>query len=121
MSLFKFPQALIDDIHRMCTRFWWNNVGSSRKIYWCSWDHLCASKNVAVKCKIQEKIVVVKYEQSKNKYQTWVELRTRSLYLRGFTALPKVVQSAFSPVVPRIKQSRITSISKFFILKKTEI
>lgn len=44
MSIFKLPDALIDEIHGMLARFWWGAREGERKIHWKSWDSLCLPK-----------------------------------------------------------------------------
>ncbi|KAL5864315.1 hypothetical protein ACOSQ3_001829 [Xanthoceras sorbifolium] len=44
MTLFRLPQSLIYDLHRLMARFWWESNASNNKIHWCSWSHLCRSK-----------------------------------------------------------------------------
>ncbi|KAK3211145.1 hypothetical protein Dsin_015851 [Dipteronia sinensis] len=40
MSMFRLPQSLIKEIHRLCSRFWWGGNEKKRKIHWCTWKHL---------------------------------------------------------------------------------
>ncbi|KAK3228647.1 hypothetical protein Dsin_000528 [Dipteronia sinensis] len=44
MSMFRLPKSLINEIHRLCDRFWWGGNEKKRKIHWCSWKHLCKEK-----------------------------------------------------------------------------
>ncbi|KAK0579380.1 hypothetical protein LWI29_025445 [Acer saccharum] len=44
MSLFKLPKMLIDDLHRMCNRFWWGSSEDKSKLHWCEWKKMCKSK-----------------------------------------------------------------------------
>ncbi|KAK2664384.1 hypothetical protein Ddye_002958 [Dipteronia dyeriana] len=44
MSLFRLPKC-IAEIHRLCARFWWGRNDKSRKIHWCTWDHLSKTKS----------------------------------------------------------------------------
>ena len=46
MSIFKIPDGLIDEIHRLLARFWWGSNETSRKMHWCSWDSLCKPKSM---------------------------------------------------------------------------
>ena len=44
MNLFRLPKGLVNEIYRLCARFWWGSKGSSRNIHWCKWDRLCVPK-----------------------------------------------------------------------------
>ncbi|KAL5780129.1 hypothetical protein ACOSQ2_010866 [Xanthoceras sorbifolium] len=44
MNLFKLPQKLIHDLHRLSARFWWGSGQATNKIHWCRWDLLCKNK-----------------------------------------------------------------------------
>ncbi|KAK3230765.1 hypothetical protein Dsin_002646 [Dipteronia sinensis] len=44
MGMFLLPQALIKEIHRLCSRFWWGGNEKHTKIHWCTWKHLCKPK-----------------------------------------------------------------------------
>ncbi|KAK0580643.1 hypothetical protein LWI29_004599 [Acer saccharum] len=44
MNLFRLPVSLIQELHRLCARFWWGGGSSKRKLHWCSWDRLCKPK-----------------------------------------------------------------------------
>ena len=45
MNLFRLPKGLLEDIYRICTRFWWGSNGTSWKIHGCTWRRLCESKD----------------------------------------------------------------------------
>ncbi|KAL5794381.1 hypothetical protein ACOSP7_002975 [Xanthoceras sorbifolium] len=44
MILFRLPQSLIADLHRLMSRFWWGSSDSNQRIHWCSWSYLCLNK-----------------------------------------------------------------------------
>lgn len=44
MNLFRLPDKLIQEIHRLCARFWWGGDDTRRKMHWCSWERLCWHK-----------------------------------------------------------------------------
>lgn len=41
---FKIPAAIIDDLDRMISHFWWGKSGGKRGIYWAKWLDMCTSK-----------------------------------------------------------------------------
>ncbi|KAK2642451.1 hypothetical protein Ddye_024214 [Dipteronia dyeriana] len=44
MGLFRLPKGLIQDLHRLCNRFWWGSSEDRSKLHWCSWWNMCSSK-----------------------------------------------------------------------------
>ncbi|XP_021734035.1 uncharacterized protein LOC110700740 [Chenopodium quinoa] len=44
MSMFKIPEGLIDEIHKLLCRFWWGSTVDQRKMHWKSWERLCLPK-----------------------------------------------------------------------------
>ncbi|KAK2648728.1 hypothetical protein Ddye_016217 [Dipteronia dyeriana] len=42
MPLFRFPKSLVDDLHRLSTRFWWDQI----RIHRSTWRFLCRSKDL---------------------------------------------------------------------------
>ena len=40
----KLPDSLLEDLHRMMTRFWWGQRDRERKMAWISWDKMCRRK-----------------------------------------------------------------------------
>ncbi|XP_062100380.1 uncharacterized mitochondrial protein AtMg00310-like [Humulus lupulus] len=44
MNLFRLSVALINEIHRLCARFWWGLDNEKRRMHWCTWDGLCWHK-----------------------------------------------------------------------------
>ncbi|KAK3189008.1 hypothetical protein Dsin_028569 [Dipteronia sinensis] len=44
MNLFKLPNKLIDDIHRIFNRFWWGSIDSKNCVHWVAWRKLCWGK-----------------------------------------------------------------------------
>ncbi|KAK3229057.1 hypothetical protein Dsin_000938 [Dipteronia sinensis] len=44
MNMFRLPKSLVNEIHRLCARFWWGGNEKKMKIHWCSWKHLCKTK-----------------------------------------------------------------------------
>ncbi|PRQ21155.1 putative RNA-directed DNA polymerase [Rosa chinensis] len=44
MSCFLLPNNFCDDLHQMCSKFWWGSKPNERKIHWMSWERLCRSK-----------------------------------------------------------------------------
>ncbi|XP_056691517.1 uncharacterized mitochondrial protein AtMg00310-like [Spinacia oleracea] len=44
MSILKIPDGLLDEVHAMLARFWWGSNGTTWRMHWHSWDHLCKPK-----------------------------------------------------------------------------
>ncbi|MDV3194009.1 MAG: hypothetical protein Q8835_03080, partial [Sweet potato little leaf phytoplasma] len=40
MCCFQLPKGLCDDIHKICAKFWWGEIGDKKKIHWASWKKL---------------------------------------------------------------------------------
>ena len=38
LACFKLPESLLEDLHRMMTRFWWGQRDRERKMAWISWE-----------------------------------------------------------------------------------
>lgn len=48
MSSFLFPKTLLDELHVMLNRFWWErDVGSSKGVKWMRWERLCVGKDAS--------------------------------------------------------------------------
>lgn len=45
MNLFRLPVRLVNEIHRLCARFWWGGDDTRKKMHWCSWERLCWHKS----------------------------------------------------------------------------
>lgn len=44
MSCFKLPKTFLAEINVLMARFWWEDMGTSRKLHWKNWEALCVSK-----------------------------------------------------------------------------
>jgi len=44
MSVFKFPESLLDEIHFIFSKFWWGSTDTRRRIHWRCWEDLCLPK-----------------------------------------------------------------------------
>uniref|UniRef100_A0A803L3C5 non-specific serine/threonine protein kinase n=1 Tax=Chenopodium quinoa TaxID=63459 RepID=A0A803L3C5_CHEQI len=44
MSLFRIPDSIVEEIHKLMNRFWWGSSDVKRKIHWQSWEKLCSPK-----------------------------------------------------------------------------
>ena len=45
MSCFRLPIGLCQDIEMLIRKFWWEQKGDRRKIYWTKWEVLCEPKS----------------------------------------------------------------------------
>ncbi|KAK2652461.1 hypothetical protein Ddye_012317, partial [Dipteronia dyeriana] len=46
MSLFKLPIGIINDLHRLSMRFWWESTEEYKKIHLCARKSLCSRKDL---------------------------------------------------------------------------
>ncbi|KAK2637436.1 hypothetical protein Ddye_032228 [Dipteronia dyeriana] len=46
MNLFQLPSGLLNEIHKVCNKFWWGSNDTEQKIHWASWVKLCKGKDV---------------------------------------------------------------------------
>lgn len=44
MSCFLLPSSLCKELDGVMARFWWEKKVGKKRLHWCSWDSLCASK-----------------------------------------------------------------------------
>ncbi|XP_074293651.1 putative mitochondrial protein AtMg00310 [Silene latifolia] len=46
MSIFVFPEGIIDELHAALARFWWGSSETHKKIHWMRWEKLCEPKTM---------------------------------------------------------------------------
>ncbi|XP_024199819.1 uncharacterized protein LOC112203021 [Rosa chinensis] len=44
MNCYLLPKGLCDEIHQLCTSFFWGDIDDKKKIHWRSWEKLCLTK-----------------------------------------------------------------------------
>ncbi|CAL1356961.1 unnamed protein product [Linum trigynum] len=44
MSVFRIPEGIIDDLHKLMANYWWGQKRSERRIHWKIWEKLCKRK-----------------------------------------------------------------------------
>lgn len=44
MNCYMLPLGWCDDLHKLCSGFWWGDSDEKNKIHWRSWERLCVPK-----------------------------------------------------------------------------
>ncbi|CAL1385032.1 unnamed protein product [Linum trigynum] len=44
MSVFRIPEGIIEDLHKLMANYWWGQKRSERRIHWKRWEKLCKRK-----------------------------------------------------------------------------